>query len=138
MNAVDTNVLVYSVSADEPVRGPRAAALLQELSASNTVLLWQVAYEFGAVVSRLHQRGRVPPEAFDALVALRNRFPLILPTSRVLDHGLQLLREQKIAYWDAMLLAACLDADVTRIYSEDVPGTRVGDLEIVNPFANAR
>jgi len=34
-----------------------------------------------------------------------------------------------------MLFAACLEAGVTRLYSEDVPGAAIPNLEIVNPFA---
>jgi predicted nucleic acid-binding protein len=35
-----------------------------------------------------------------------------------------------------MIVAACLEAGVTRLYSEYLPGHAVpGELEIVNPFA---
>src|SRR4051812_28772128 len=97
MNAVDTNILVYSVCADEPVRGPAAAALLERLSASDTVLVWQVACEFGAVVSRLHQRGRVGVEAFEAVSAMRERFPLVLPSVQVLDRGVEIHRAHRVS-----------------------------------------
>ena len=34
-----------------------------------------------------------------------------------------------------MIVAACLESGVTRLYSEDVPGQTVREpLEIVNPF----
>jgi len=39
------------------------------------------------------------------------------------------------SFWDAMIVAACLEFGVTRLYSEDLPGRAVrGPLEIVNPF----
>ena len=40
-----------------------------------------------------------------------------------------------VSFWDSMLYAACLDTGVTRLYSEDVPGSAIPGLEIVNPFA---
>ena len=47
MNAIDTNVLFYSLDADEAVKQPQAVALLGQLTASNgTVVPWQVACEF--------------------------------------------------------------------------------------------
>jgi predicted nucleic acid-binding protein len=37
---------------------------------------------------------------------------------------------------DAPITAACLDAGVTRLYSEDLPGRKPPQpLEILNPFA---
>jgi predicted nucleic acid-binding protein len=39
------------------------------------------------------------------------------------------------SFWDAMIVSACLECGVTRLYSEDLPGSAVrGPLEIVNPF----
>ena len=47
MNAIDTNVLFYSLDADEVVKQPLAVALLGQLTAATeTVLPWQVACEF--------------------------------------------------------------------------------------------
>jgi predicted nucleic acid-binding protein len=44
--------------------------------------------------------------------------------------------EQQYSFWNAMLVAACLEAGVTRLYSEDLPGRRPPTpLEIINPFA---
>lgn len=44
--------------------------------------------------------------------------------------------QQRWAFWDALLVAACLDSGVTRLYSEDLPGrAKIDSLEIANPFA---
>jgi predicted nucleic acid-binding protein len=34
-----------------------------------------------------------------------------------------------------MIYAACQEAGVTRLYSEDLPGAAIQGLSIVNPFA---
>jgi predicted nucleic acid-binding protein len=35
-----------------------------------------------------------------------------------------------------MLVSACIEAGVSRLYSEDLPGrTKIEGLDIVNPFA---
>jgi predicted nucleic acid-binding protein len=48
MNAVDTNVFLYALDADEPVKQAKAIALLDRLVAqpTKTLLMWQVAAEF--------------------------------------------------------------------------------------------
>ena len=45
MNAIDTNVLVYSLDADEPAKQAKAKALLAGLVGAQpvTILTWQVA-----------------------------------------------------------------------------------------------
>ena len=40
-----------------------------------------------------------------------------------------------VSFWDALILAACAEAGVETLYSEDVPGLRMrGALHVVNPF----
>ena len=40
-----------------------------------------------------------------------------------------------LSIWDAMIVAACLEGGVTRLYTEDFGGyLRIDGLEIVNPF----
>jgi len=54
----------------------------------------------------------------------------------VLERARSLHGEQQWPFWDAMIAAACLDAGVTRLYSEDLPGRKPPEgLEIINPFA---
>jgi predicted nucleic acid-binding protein len=37
--------------------------------------------------------------------------------------------------WDAAIIALCLEAGVTRLYSEDFDAySRIDSLELVNPF----
>ena len=58
MNAVDTNILVYSLDKHDDAKRKRALAFLGGLSGEETVLPWQVACEFSAVLSRLVRTGR--------------------------------------------------------------------------------
>ena len=39
-----------------------------------------------------------------------------------------------VSFWDALILAACLDAGVSLLYSEDIPGGDIGNIPVVNPF----
>lgn len=44
-------------------------------------------------------------------------------------------RQTRAQFWDCMIYAACREAGVTRLYSEDVPGSAIPALEVINPFA---
>ena len=86
MNAIDTNVLFYSLDADEVVKQPVAVALLGQLAAaSGTVLPWQVACEFlGLLRKRQHQGRMAAEDVEDNFADVVLMFPLALPTPRIL------------------------------------------------------
>jgi predicted nucleic acid-binding protein len=135
MNAVDTNVFVYAMHGEDQRKRERAVALLAGLRESNTVLLWQVACEVGAVFSRHIAQKALPASAYDSITAARERFPLALPSAEMLRTGLEIHRSHQVSYWDAMLIAACADAGVTRLYTEDDQSMpTIAGVEIINPF----
>jgi predicted nucleic acid-binding protein len=112
-------------------------ALLERLSGDDTVTMWQVACELGAVITRHVRKGTLPAEALDAIGTLRRRFPIVLPSPKVLEKGLEIHRTHQVSYWDAMHIAACAEAGVTRMYTEDNQSARViAGVEIVNAFAS--
>jgi predicted nucleic acid-binding protein len=46
------------------------------------------------------------------------------------------MQRYSLSSWDALLVAACLEAGVTRLYTEDFDDSvKKEGLEVVNPFA---
>ena len=112
--------------------------MLDRLSADDTVLLWQVLCEFSAVISKLQSRGLAALDPIDAVTALRARFPLAMPDPSVLEIALGLRRDHGVSFWDSLLLAACIDAGVDRLYTEDLQAQpTIMGVQIVNPFLPA-
>ncbi len=132
MNAVDTNVLIYACDGRDPVKQQRAIDLLRSMSPGIT--LWQVGVEFLAAARRLESQGFNPADAWERLAELMVRFPLVAPSSSALPIAKSLHLDQRVSFWDAMVLASCLDAGVDVFYSEDMPGTIIPGIQIVNPF----
>ena len=63
-------------------------------------------------------------------------FPLFLPTHSVPGRALELHSRYSLSHWDSMLLAACIEAGVTTLYSEDFgAGTTYDTVTVINPFA---
>jgi predicted nucleic acid-binding protein len=59
----------------------------------------------------------------------------LLPSWGTLDRAEILVSNYSLSFWDAMIIAACLEAGVTRLYSEDFDAyVHVDGLQIVNPF----
>lgn len=134
MNAVDTNVLLYAHDPRDPAKQQTATTLIQSLT--DGVLLWQVACEYLSASAKLAPLGYNRAQAFQDIHDLRRLWTTILPTWDVLDRAEALLASYSLSYWDAMILAACLEGGVTRLYSEDLTAyPRVNGLECVNPFA---
>ena len=135
MNADDTKVVEYSVDADGKEKRPRALDLLQSLSPAETIVPWQGVCELGAVLTRFTSTGRTAADPADVLRALTTRFRVVLPREDLVLRALTLRHAHQLSYWDALLLAACIDAGVTRLYTEDIQSKPVIDgVEIVNPF----
>ena len=46
------------------------------------------------------------------------------------------MRRRSLSSWDALLVASCLEAGVTRLYTEDFDDSlKAEGLEVINPFA---
>jgi len=138
MNAVDTNVFVYFFDDEEPAKQAQATALLDQLvqPPSETVLLWQVAGELLSCLRRWQWAGNRSDA--DVNADIRNilaMFPLAFPTNNVILRSLDLSSRYSLSHWDSMLVAACIEARVQTLYSEDMDdGATYDSVQIVNPF----
>ncbi len=122
MIAFDTNILIYSCDQSEIHRQSIALELVQ--NTRDGVLLWQAVCEFIGASRKLVDKGFTRAHAWARVSELLHLFPLVVPNHHVLDRARQLHVEQHWSFWDAMMVGACLDAGVTRLYSEDPPVER--------------
>jgi predicted nucleic acid-binding protein len=130
---------VYALDADEPVKQAKALALFDQLmqERADTVLIWQVAAEFLNQLKKWESQGRLTTAAGDAAFQrFRAMFALRAPTEVVFHISSDLRSRFSLSNWDIMLLAACKEAGVTTLYSEDLDSaTDYNGLRVVNPFA---
>ncbi len=135
MNAVDTNVLIYA-------RDPRDAEkhqVARQLTATmrDGGLLWQVACEFIAASRKLTSVGYTQTQAWRELEELPELWTLILPSQNVFIRAEHLASTVKLSFWDAMIVAACQEAGIARLYTEDFDASlsKATGVEIINPFS---
>ena len=140
MNAVDTNILVYYVDADEPAKRPKAIELLARLGKAQveTLLLWQVAAEFLSCLRRWENEGRTSrQDTLEYLNTVEPMFRCVRPSQGMLRKSLDLSSRYSLSHWDSMLIAACIDAGVRTLYSEDLgDGVAYDSVTVINPFVN--
>lgn len=137
MNAIDTNILVYAFDLSEPIKQPLARRFVRSrIAEADSVLMWQVAAEFLGCLRRWASAGRVSPDDvvsyFDEILM---SFPLVVPTREILLHSQRLTARYSLSHWDSMVIAACSDAQVDTLYSEDMQHEQVYDgVKVLNPF----
>jgi predicted nucleic acid-binding protein len=138
MNAVDTNIFLYSIDQREPAKRAKAQQLFHQLlnTPVQTYLLWQVLAELVNQLRRWKDQGLVTDLEFAQHVLLfRTKFTLALPTSMVIDHALDLAKRYSLSHWDSMILGACKEAGVTTLYTEDMGApTTIDGIQLVNPL----
>jgi predicted nucleic acid-binding protein len=133
--ALDTNVLAYAagVNGAEPKRA--ALELLARLSESETVLPVQALGELFRVLVR---KAKISPRsARTTIIRYRDTYSLIETSSAVFLSATDLAVDHQIGIWDAVMLAAAVEAGCRLLLSEDLQeGFTWGGVTVVNPFAS--
>jgi predicted nucleic acid-binding protein len=135
MFAIDTNIWIYSQDKRDLLKQSVALELIA--TTRPFVLPWQVGCEFVAASRKLAAFGLTEQHAWECLGAMESMSnAILLPRSSQWLLGRQLKAKYMISYWDAMLAAACIDGNVSVLYSEDFGGSSfIERMKIVNPFA---
>lgn len=135
---VDTNVLVYALSEDDPVRAPVAQELLSSLMRTDALAVSMQVLEETFVT--LTGEGTQRLGADEALFALDRiaKFQVVSVDYGAIGDAARLWESAQISFWDALIVVAAKRARAVRIYTEDLQhGQRILGIEIVNPFVAA-
>jgi len=133
---LDTNIIVYSFDASQPVKKERALALIGgALQSGLGVISSQVIQEFLNVATH---KFAAPLKAEDCKAYLKIVLgPLceIYPDQALYEASLELQQTTGYSFYDALILASALRGGCEILYSEDLQaGQQIRSLRIVNPF----
>ncbi|PYU79354.1 MAG: VapC toxin family PIN domain ribonuclease [Acidobacteria bacterium] len=126
----DTNVLLYAVAENDP-----RSAQAEELLAAGGVLSVQTLNEFVSVARRKILMSW--SDVTEALDAFRVLCPSPLPiTMEIHEAALKIADKHVYNIYDALVIAAALEAGCATLYSEDLHSGQMisGQLTIRNPF----
>ncbi len=131
---LDTNVLLYLLSADES-KADRAEQLMLGGGLGSRVVSVQILNEFANVAMRKLDMSL--PEIREVLQTVRIMCSVETVTVETHDSGLDLSERYGFAIYDSMMLASALLADYRVVYTEDLQrGQNIeGTLAVNNPFA---
>lgn len=127
---LDTNVLLYLLSGDEP-KADKAEALLS----GRAIVSVQVLNELANVAIR--KLGLTWRELGHLVEAVRAKCEVQPLTEEVHDQARELAERYRLSFYDASIVSSALEAGCRVLYSEDMQhGFKVGrTLTIRNPFA---
>lgn len=130
---IDTNLLIYADSGDEPVKQRIALSLLKQLRLNQTgVLSTQVLNEYcNVALNKL----KLPHADIREQMQFWEQYEVVQVTPAIIHMGLDLHQTRHLSFFDALIVAAAKTSGCTVLYSEDMnAGEMVNGVRIVNPF----
>lgn len=131
---VDTNILIYAHDVDSGGKHELAKQILQELWKTRAgALSAQVLQEFYVNVRRKIAK----PLSKAAARGIVNSYLVwcVETTTAEISAAFRIEDETRIAFWDALIIAAAIKAGADRILSEDLnAGQTISGVRIENPF----
>jgi len=129
---IDTNILVYLFSSNEPEKNKIALNLIN--SDSEFVISTQVVNEFINVMNK-----KIKAELITitkAVDILPSHFTIVEISLNTIKSALIIAHKHKYRYFDALMLASALENGIPILYSEDMHNTHLinNKLRIINPF----
>jgi predicted nucleic acid-binding protein len=128
---LDTNILIYAYSDDEPYK----QAIARDLCSSpDRWISTQVMIEFSNIARR--KMGMDWEDITLALLELRKNFKVLTTTDTTSIMASRLADRYQLSWFDSLIVSACLEAKATMLYSEDLNNSQVyeNQMTVINPF----
>ena len=125
---LDTNVLVYLYSNDEPEKRNASIALFKKYICATST---QALNEFSNVYLKKY---KIPNDEVKRLIgSIIKSCDIQLITEQIICSAIDLNTKYGYSYYDCLMLASALDSNCNTIYSEDMNDGQVieGKLEII-------
>jgi len=130
---LDTNIVIYAYSEDEPKKQKIANDILEEYI-SQIIISNQVINELS---NTLFRNFKLDADEVRAVVLeLNDNFPIVNFNLETQLKGIEIKEKYKLQFYDSMILATALENGCNIVYSEDMQHGQVIEdkLTIINPF----
>lgn len=130
---LDTNILIYAYSEDEPKKQSVALQLLDSFE-DHVIISKQVINEFSNILFKKFKLSSEQVE--NVLLEIDNVLPIVDFDLTTQIKALKLKDRYQFQYYDALIVATALENNCTVVYSEDMQHDMLidGNLKIINPF----
>ncbi|MFA5462224.1 PIN domain-containing protein [Aliarcobacter cryaerophilus] len=130
---IDTNILIYAFSEDEPQKQQIALSLIESVTYDATISN-QVINELANVFLKKFKLSTSAVE--DAILELDSLLNIVSFDISTQIKALRLKERYKLQYFDSLIISTALENKCSILYSEDMQHEIVIDnrLKIINPF----
>lgn len=133
---LDTNILIYQLDTTDAEKSATADTIVREaISTGNACISYQVVQEF---LNTALRKAAVPLDVTSARAYLESVLAPLMRVTASLDlyhRALGLHDRFHFGFYDALIIAAALEAGCRRLLSEDLhDGQQIERLTIENPF----
>ena len=128
---IDTNILVYCYTDDEPVKQQKA---LDIANGSDAFISTQVLTELS---NTLKKKFKLDWKVVENVVSeVSTDFNVCVNTPATIERACQIADKYQYSFYDSLIIAAALSANCKTLYSEDMQDGQIiaNNLTIVNPF----
>ena len=135
---VDTNVLVYARSANEPHKQGVATEWIERLwQEQRGRVSMQVLSEYYVTLTRKIRPARPPEDAWDDVQDLLKWNPQATD-SELLQRAHEIEQRYHLSWWDSLIVGAAQLQDCALLLTEDLQhGAIYGRITVRNPFTSA-
>lgn len=134
---IDSNVFIYLFDETDPKKRVVAQRLIQTgLNGGTSSISFQVVQETLNIITRKLKKPATPEQARRFLDNVLVPLWHVMPSHALYQRGLDIQSRYRYSFYDALVIAAALEARCTRLYSEDLQhGQRIEGLVVENPFS---
>ncbi|MCY7324432.1 MAG: PIN domain-containing protein [Phormidesmis sp. CAN_BIN36] len=130
---LDTNIIIYSYSQDEPDKQQCAIKCIQ------TGTPWISTQVLNETINTLSRKFSLDYAQIGAIVdELMQQFQIAVVSTSTIQLALDIAARYRYSYFDSLILASALEVGCDRLYSEDLQDAQQinNQLTITNPFLN--
>ena len=134
---LDTNIIIYSFDGNNPSKQAIARGLIERgLSEQNSCISYQVVQEFANVATRKFAVSLSHDDCRQYIENILHPLWKIYSSRELVSSALDISERWQYSFYDALIVAAALEASCSVLYSEDLQHKqKIYSLQIIDPFA---
>jgi predicted nucleic acid-binding protein len=133
---LDTNLFVYTFDPKAPAKAKKAAQLIRRAADTGEgIISFQVVQEFFSVAFRRFLEPMSVAEAEQYLITVLRPLLAVHSSPAIYFEALRIAEKHHMSWYDSLIVAAALEGQCEKLYSEDFQnGRKIDGMRIENPF----
>jgi predicted nucleic acid-binding protein len=133
---LDTNIFAYTFDSSAPVKAKKASQLIRRAADTGEgIISYQVVQEFLSVAFRRFAQPMSVAEGEQYLITVLRPLLAVHSSPAIYFEALRIVDKHRMSWYDSLIVAAALEGQCERLYSEDFQhGRTIDGVRIENPF----